>query len=196
MITSNKERKHQALATTLKAGGLAVIPTDTIYGLVARALDKKAVSRVYTVKGRKPEKPFIILISNKEELSDFGVKPTNEQAKLIERFWPGSVTLIFRCDQSLDYLHRGGSTLAFRLPNDKALTSLIEKTGPLIAPSANPEGAPSALNINIAKKYFSSKVDYYYDDGDLVSEPSTIIDLSHDEPKVIRGDQSILKSLN
>lgn len=184
------------LIKTIHSGGLAVIPTDTIYGLVARALDEKSVNRVYAVKGRKPEKPFIILISDKKELGDFGVELTDEQVKLIERFWPGPVTLIFRCDQSLDYLHRGGNTLAFRLPNDKALTSLIEKSGPLIAPSANPEGASPALNINIAKKYFGSKVDSYYDNGDLVGEPSVIIDLSNDKPKVIRGDQSILQSLN
>lgn len=196
MITLNKKSKHHVLASTLKAGGLAVIPTDTIYGLVARALDKKAVNRVYAVKGRKPEKPFIILISDKKELGDFGVEPTEDQIKLIEHFWPGPVTLIFRCHQSLDYLHRGGNTLAFRLPSDKALTILIEKTGPLIAPSANPEGSPPALNISIAKKYFGSQVDYYHSEGDLAGEPSTIIDLSHDEPKVIRGDQSILKSLN
>ncbi|MBW6431834.1 Sua5/YciO/YrdC/YwlC family protein, partial [Patescibacteria group bacterium] len=68
--------------------------------------------------------------------------------------------------------------------------------GPLIAPSANPEGMPPALNITIAKEYFGSKVDYYRDSGNLEGEASTIIDLSSNNPKVIRGDQSILQFLN
>lgn len=180
----------------LNKNGLAVIPTDTIYGIVTKALSIDAVERLYRVKGRRPEKPFIILISSEKDLSKFGVEISKKQEQIINNLWPGPFTIIFECDKKYLYLHRGTNTLAFRLPASKKLRDLILRTGPLVAPSANPEGKLPAKNIKEAMAYFGKDVDSYLDGGEIRGEPSTLIDLADKSPKVIRGDQSILRFLD
>lgn len=167
----------------IKKSLIAVIPTDTIYGVVASALNKKAVLRLYRLKKRTPEKPFIILIDKISHLDDFGVILSIKQKTVLKKFWPGKISVIFTlsCKKSiknLRYLHRGTNSLAFRLPENDRLVSLLKKTGPLVAPSANPEGLPPAKNIKEAENYFGSKVDIYIDGGKISGSPSRLISLS------------------
>jgi len=169
-------------------GKIAIIPTDTIYGIVGSALNEDTVENIYEIKGRKPEKPFIVLISLLKDLSLFGVSLNQLQRKFLNRVWPGPVSVILPCaDKKFKYLNRGTKTLAFRIPNDKALINLLGKTGPLVAPSANPEGKEPAKNIKEAKSYFREKVDLYVDGGEIVSEPSALVDLAGQNPRVLRG---------
>lgn len=156
--------------------GIGVLPTDTIYGLVGSALSPKAVARIYKLRLRNPKKPVIILIGSLKDLSLFNIKTDNRTKKLLNRFWPGKVSVILPCPyKKFFYLHRGKKTLAFRLPKDKSLMKLLEKTGPLAAPSANLEGFPPAETIKEAKKYFGEAVDFYVNRGRLISLPSTLI---------------------
>lgn len=178
----------------LRNGGIAVIPTDTIYGVVARAEDKAAVERVYEVKGRTPEKPCIILISKEADINIFCTGITEKQKRALHKYWPGPVSIIFSIgDQlarwkELEYLHRGTGTLSFRFPRYKKLTELIEQTGPLIAPSANPEGHIPAKNIAEAKSYFGDSVDCYMDGGELAGSSSALIRVKDNgEIEVLRG---------
>ena len=174
------------LINILKNGGVAVMPTDTIYGIVGRAEDEQAVKRIYELKQRAPEKPCIILISNENELEKFSVKLTPKQAAQTKEFWSKTretrpTSIILDCDQpKLSYLHRGTRTLAFRLPYDDALRNLLKSTGPLIAPSANPEGLTPAKDIGQAKDYFGEMVDIYIDGGELKGQPSKIIKIEQD----------------
>lgn len=192
----DKQQIETKLATVLKNKGLVVAPTDTIYGVLALALNKDSVERVYQLKGRAPKKPFIILLSSIDQLAYFGVNLNNLQYRAVNHFWPGPVTLIFRCDKELGYLHRGEQTLAFRLPKDELLIKTIDKTGPLIAPSANPEGMEPSKNIKEAKEYFDDRIDFYLDGGVIIGSPSTIVDLTGESPLIIRGNKSILKFLS
>jgi L-threonylcarbamoyladenylate synthase len=163
-------------AKILLKGGIGVLPTDTIYGIVASALNKKAVLRVYEIRKRNPKKPFIILISSLKVLDLFGIKLSAPARKILNKVWPGKVSVILPCPhKKFSYLHRGAKTLAFRLPDKKQLIRLLKKTGPLIAPSANLEGLPPVKTIKEAKKYFGSKVDFYVNAGKLNSLPSTLI---------------------
>jgi len=172
--------QNQKLIKVLKSGGVAVIPTDTIYGLVGQALNNDTVDQIYQIKGRTPTKPLIILISALEHLSLFDVKLSEVQKKALKNYWPGPVSIILKCHNSkFEYLTRGTKTLAFRMPKDDFLINLISKTGPLVAPSANPEGLEPVKNINSAKNYFGNKIDYYYDGGDILGKPSKIIDLTN-----------------
>lgn len=172
----------------LLSGEVAVIPTDTLYGTLAIASDRSAVEKVYSLKGRQPEKPCIILISNKEQLKIFDIKITDWQDEKLHGFWPGPVSVILECDKDeFAYLHRGTFSLAFRLPNDKDLVSLIENTGPLIAPSANPEGLPTALDVNSAKEYFGDRVSLYAEAGQRNAPPSTLVSLVGNKIEIIRG---------
>ncbi len=185
---------EQILLEILKKGGVAVMPTDTIYGIVGQAQNLATVNRIYNFKKRNPEKPCIILIGNINQLEDFSVILSMEQKNKLSEFWSFDPTqnlrptsIIFDCeDESFSYLHRGTKTLAFRLPSSQDLQDLIMKTGPLIAPSANPEGLPPAQNIDEAKNYFGlpaqtgNSIDLYLDRGTIVSKASKVIRLHKD----------------
>lgn len=171
----------------LKGGGIGIIPTDTIYGLVGQALTESTVERIYKVRKRSPDKPLIILINSISDLKKFGVKIDNQTKKILQKYWPGQVSIILDCNQKISYLHRGTKALAFRLPDDEWLRFLLKKTGPLVAPSANPEGLTPALTIRQAKKYFSNLVDFYFDIGKLESEPSTLIKIESGNVIVLRS---------
>lgn len=181
----------QNLIETLKGNGVAVMPTDTIYGLVGSALDVSVVNRIYNIRKRAPEKPCIMLIGDISELEKFYITLSEEQKNKLKEYWsdnsePTSIVLDSE-DESFAYLHRGTKTLAFRLPALKELQELLMKTGPLVAPSANPEGLPPAKDITEAKEYFGDSVDLYVDGGEINGKPSKLIQLHKD------GTVSILR---
>jgi len=177
------------LTDILKNGGITVMPTDTIYGIVGQAENVATVNRIYNLKKRKPEKPCIILIGEMKQLENFSVILSEEQKNKLSEFWftlsevEGSrpTSIIFDCeDETFSYLHRGTKTLAFRLPALQDLRNLILKTGPLVAPSANPEGLAPAKDVVEAKKYFGDSVDFYSDGGEIDNKHSKLIQLHKD----------------
>jgi len=171
----------------LKKDGVGVLLTDTLYGLVGQALNKKVVARIYKIKGRNNKKPLIILISSINDLKLFGIKINNEIKKTLENFWPGPVSVVLFCPlKKFEYLHRGTKTLAFRLPNKKSLINILKKTGPLVAPSANPENMPPAQNIKEAKQYFSNNVDFYLKGISPKGKPSTLVKIDVGEVVILR----------
>jgi L-threonylcarbamoyladenylate synthase len=174
------------VTNTLTNGGVAVIATDTIYGIVGQALKPEIVERIYTIKRRTPSKPFIILVDSPERLLDFGVTMTQIVRDELANVWPGPVSVIVPCNPELEYLHRGTNELAFRLPSKTSLRERITMTGPLVAPSANPEGFEPANNIEEAKAYFNDEVDAY-ESGEVTGKPSRIIRIVGDQIEVIRA---------
>ena len=170
------------LIQILKAGGIGVLPTDTLYGLVGRAEDKQAVTRIKKLKQRSAGKPFIILISSLKDLAKFKLKLTKEDQEILRKIWPGAVSVAFT------------SQLSFRLPKNKFLLELIKETGPLVAPSANPEGLPPANTITEAKKYFGNKVDFYWSaNRKLRGQPSTLIKLKNGKIEILRAGRVKIK---
>ncbi|SNZ08905.1 L-threonylcarbamoyladenylate synthase [Persephonella hydrogeniphila] len=171
---SKIEKDFDKAVDIIKKGGVIVAPTDTIYGILADALNEESVKRVYLLKERSPEKPFIILIPDITYLSFFGIKPSEKEKKLLKK--RGVTVVIDIPDKKFNYLHRGKRSLAFRIPDNDEVIEFIRKTEkPLIAPSANPEGEEPAKNIKEAVNYFGDKVDMYIDRGDLYGKPSTIV---------------------
>lgn len=171
----------------LKKGGVGILPTDTIYGLVGSAILRNTVFRIYKLKKRNPQKPFIILIGSLKDLKLFRIKVDVISRKLLHQVWPGAVSVILPCvRKKFFYLHRGKKTLAFRFPKNKTLKSLLKKTGPLIAPSANPEGFRPAENVEQAKRYFGNDIDFYAGIKELKGMPSTIIELKNHKIIIIR----------
>ena len=171
----------------LKSGGIGVIPTDTIYGLVGSALNKKAVRRIYQLRQRNPKKPLIILIGQISDLKKFQISLLSTFYFLFSKYWPGKVSIILPCPSpKFKYLHRGLKTLAFRLPKPKKLRGFLKKTGPLVAPSANLEGEPSSATIKDAGKYFGDRVDFYVNAGKKISNPSKVLKLEDNKIKVLR----------
>lgn len=180
----------------LKNKGVGVIPTDTIYGIVGSALEEEAVNRIYKLRHRNPKKPMIILISSVYDLKKFGVSLSPKDKEIIKKVWPGKVSVILGLNHGgvakFKYLHRGTKKLAFRLPDFLKLRRLLNKVGPLVAPSANLEGHPPAENISEAQNYFGNQVDFYVDSGPQKSSPSTLIEIQKDKIKILRLGQTKL----
>ena len=169
----------------LKEGKISVMPTDTLYGICTSAFSKKSVRKIYQIKGRDDHKPFIILISSILDLKKFGIKLTKDQKSFLDNVWPNSVSVILPVPQKrFEYLHRGTKSLAFRLPKKKSLELFIKKTGPLVAPSANPQGLTPATTITEAKEYFGEKIDLYVSDGKIKGKPSIIVSLLENKLKI------------
>lgn len=169
----------------LKNGGVGVIPTDTIYGLVGSALKPGTVKRISDIKNRLDGKGFIVLISSIEDLKIFGIELTDINKIFLNKYWPGKVSVIFAVPKKFEYLDKGQG-LAIRLPDDEDLKEALKQTGPLVAPSANPEGRPPAKNILEARKYFGDQIDFYEDGGNLESLPSTLVRLNGDQVEILR----------
>lgn len=175
-------------AAILREGGVGIIATDTLYGLVASAANEEAVRRVYRLKNRALTKQSIVLISSLEDLADFGIDLTEQLEQVLTRYWPGPTSIVIPCGPAVpEYLQCGTHTLAFRLPNDERLRAFLSESGPLIAPSANTEGQPPATTIAEARQYFGNEVDFYLDSGERAGAPSTLIALSaNNEVTVLR----------
>lgn len=173
------------VVATLETGGVAAVPTDTVYGLVASALDAVAVERVYELKDRDASKPLIVLLSGAQEMRQFGIGAVwMERARA---YWPGAVTVVVPCENGrFKYLHRGSRSLGFRVPDDSTLQEILTQTGPLVAPSANPEGLPPAETVEEAEEYFGAGVDAYMDGGVRDGSPSKIIKLTEDGEETLR----------
>jgi L-threonylcarbamoyladenylate synthase len=180
-------------ALLLKEGAIGVIPTDTIYGICTSAFNIKSVEKVYKLRKRNPNKPCIILISSFDDLKKFHVKLKSWQRKILEKLLPGKISVILSCPyKEFYYLHRGTNSLSFRLPKNKLILNTLKISGPIIAPSANWEGYEPAKNIRSAKRYFGNKVFYLYK-GNLISKPSTLIDLRKKKIKILREGEEIRK---
>lgn len=174
----------------LLKGGIGIIPTDTLYGVVGSARIPETVERIYQLKRRNPAKPFIVLIANLEDIEEFGIVLSKELRQILRAYWspernPTSIALP-TIDDQFDYLHRGTTMIAFRLPQNDELRDFLDKVGPLVAPSANMEGMPPARTIAEARRYFGSDVDFYIDGGELNNKASTLIAVDGGSTRFIR----------
>lgn len=162
----------------LREGAIGVIRTDTLYGIVGRADNEASVERIYEVKRRTPTKSPIILIHSVGQLFD-----TYDEAitTRLQELWPGKTSVILPSSMAPMWISRGNESVAYRLPDDQNLQELLKQTGPLIAPSANPEGKPPAVTIRQAQAYFGNEVDFYVDGGTVEDDtPSKLYRLQPD----------------
>jgi len=174
----------QKVIDQLKAGEIGVIPTDTLYGVVACATDEQAVGKLYALK-KRDKKPGTIIAANIEQVEALGIK--RRYLTAVEKFWPNPISIIIPTGFALPYLDQGKMSLAIRIPNDNNMQEFLQKTGPLVTSSANTPGEKPADTIKQAEKYFGDSVDFYIDGGDLSGrEPSTIIRIIDDAIEVVR----------
>lgn len=173
------------LVDLLKSGNVGVLPTDTVYGLVACATNIDAVMRLYALKHRE-RKPGTLIAANLEQLMELGLNKRSLRA--VADYWPASLSVVIPCSSpELEYLTQGLGSLASRIPADEALRRLLEQTGPLITSSANNPGEAPANNLTEAENYFGEEVDFYVDGGDLSGRSaSTVIRIVDDAIEVLR----------
>ncbi|MBI2506742.1 MAG: L-threonylcarbamoyladenylate synthase [Candidatus Colwellbacteria bacterium] len=190
----DRDSDRSKIIDILTSGGVGILGTDTIYGLVGSALRPDAVERIYKLRYRDLRKPMIVLIGSLGDLNLFKIKLSRKEEDFLTKIWPGEVSVILSCSSNqFEYLHRGVKSLAFRLPKKKSLVQILRKTGPLTAPSANSEGHPPARTIKEAKKYFGDKVDFYLDEGRLDGHPSTLAALENGKLVIKRRGAVVLE---
>ncbi|MCL2341674.1 MAG: L-threonylcarbamoyladenylate synthase [Firmicutes bacterium] len=159
--------KLEEPAKAIREGKLVLFPTETVYGIGANALDSEAVKRIFAAKGRKQDNPLIVHISNMNMLTDLVEKPNEIEQKLMDKFWPGPLTIVFKKKKIIpDVVTAGLDTVGIRMPENIISRKLIEYSGVAIAaPSANISGRPSGTKISDIINELNGKVEYIIDSG-------------------------------
>jgi len=184
-------------AGILNKGGLVAFPTETVYGLGANAFDKSAVKKIYQAKGRPSDNPLIVHISNISQLKPLVKDIPLKAQKLINAFWPGPLTIIFKKSELIPYETSGGlETVAIRFPANKTAQLLIEKSKiPIAAPSANSSGKPSPTHASHVIFDLDGKIDMIINGGHCIyGLESTILDVSENTACLLRPG-SITKNM-
>ena len=171
----------------LELGRAVVLPTETVYGLFAKALDKKAVDHVYKLKGRPRDKALNLNVASLDDILNFSKNQPPYLQKLVESFLPGPLTIILEANDKVpDWVNSGLRTVGFRMPSHPVTLDLIREFGPLIGPSANLSGQTSGVSLKKIVKNFGQEVLGIEDDAFLTGQDSTILDLPGDKVKILR----------
>ena len=181
---------ERALATA--AGWLScsvpvVIPTETVYGLAAPALDRRAVAAVFEIKGRPADNPLIVHVTRRAHLDQIGAAAAPLARVLMDRFWPGPLTLVVPCSAQIPWVTAGLDSVAVRHPAHAFAAALIDRVGPLAAPSANRSGRPSPTRGAHAALDLAGRVALVVDGGELEHGlESTVLDVRGERPVLLR----------
>ncbi len=176
-------------ARIVLAGGVVAYPTETMYGLGANALNSRAVSRVFEIKGRSPDKPLIVLVRNRRQLKALVREIPPPARALMGRFWPDGLTLVMEASAEVPgEVLGGGSTIALRISGNRVVRSLLDMVRvPLTAPSANLEGHPPLLTAGEVQEQLGDRVDLILDGGRApLVIPSTILDVRQEPATLLR----------
>ena len=186
---TDKKEDIQAVAEILRDGGLAAIPTETVYGLAANALNSDAVNKIFVAKGRPNDNPLIVHISSIDEVYPLVTEFPDKAKALADAFWPGPLTIILpKADVVPDAVSPNLSTVAIRMPSHPVARAIIRASGvPLAAPSANSSGFPSPTKAEHVLDDMDGKIDAIVDGGEsAVGVESTVITLATPVPRVLR----------
>lgn len=173
----------------IKQGGLIAYPTETVYGLGVDPFNRQALSRLFAAKGRDAEKALIVLIRGPQDLPVLTTEIPSIAQSLIDAFWPGPLTLIFKAHPKLPKELLGGrDTIALRHSSATIAQSLVETLqGPLTSTSANRSGSPPAQSAIEADAQLGNHLDIILDGGPSPqSQPSTVLDISTNTPQILR----------
>lgn len=178
----------EAAATSVSAGELVVLPTDTVYGVGADAFDAVAVADLLRAKGRERSMPVPVLVGSWAMLEGLVSVVDDRMRALVEAFWPGGLTLVVRHVPSLDWdLGETDGTVAVRMPLHPVAIELLERTGPMAVSSANRSGFPPAQTAAEAQQQLGEDIAVYLEDGPVPGGvPSTIVDVTRPLPAVLR----------
>lgn len=176
-------------AKCLKNGGTVVFPTETVYGLGGDAFNDDAIDKIYKAKGRPSDNPLIVHIADVSDLDYLVSEVSDDAKKLIDKFWPGPLTIIFPKSDKVHLRVTGGlSTVAVRFPSNTTAQKLIKQSGVYVAaPSANLSGSPSPTVCKHVIDDLNGRVDYIIDgENSLIGLESTVIDMTGNVPTILR----------
>ena len=171
----------------LEAGRAVILPTETVYGIFAKALEQEAVDYIYELKRRPREKALNLNVADEEDIRIYSKNQPSYLTKLIESFLPGPLTIILQANEKVpDWIHSGISTVGFRMPAHPKTLELIRKYGPLVGPSANLSGHASGTKYEAIVKEFDQVIPGFEDDAFLTGQDSTILDISGSKARILR----------
>jgi L-threonylcarbamoyladenylate synthase len=176
---TEEEIKH--IAALVKSGGLCVLPTETVYGLAGNGLDPSAIKKIYEAKGRPSDNPLILHIADKAMLKNLVREIPKGVVKLMDEFWPGPLTLVFKKSDYVPKEATGGlDSVAIRMPSHPVMQKIIQEANvPLAAPSANLSGKPSSTRFSHVYKDLNGKIEAMIDGGEsTLGIESTVLDIS------------------
>ena len=188
-VTEAYENTVKRSAEILKAGGIVAIPTETVYGLAASALDENAIKKVFEAKGRPQDNPLIVHISDMEMLYEVACNIPETALLCAEKFWPGPFTMVLpRTDKTAPCVSAGLDTVAVRMPSHKTALDIINAAKlPLAAPSANVSGSPSPTTAFHVENDLDGKIDaIVYDSECNVGVESTVVSFCCNPPRLLR----------
>ncbi len=188
-LNEKEENSIQTAAEILKNGGLVAIPTETVYGLAANALDGEAVAKIFTAKGRPQDNPLIVHVASLDEIPPLVEAVDPRLYSLAEKYWPGPLTVIMKKSSLIpDEVSAGLDTVAIRMPSHKTARKIIEASGvPLAAPSANASGKPSPTKASHVIQDLDGRIDGVVDGGECsVGVESTVVTLATEPPTLLR----------
>jgi L-threonylcarbamoyladenylate synthase len=199
--TSTEAEREEGITVAGRAvqrGRLVIIPTDTVYGIGADAFNADAVTALLAVKGRGRQMPPPVLVSAKTTLEALASGIPDWARALVDEFWPGPLTLVLHQQTSLQWdLGETRGTVAVRMPDHDVALELLSRTGPMAVSSANRTGLPAALDADEAENMLGERVRVILDAGPTPGPiPSTIIDCTTDEGRVLRRGVITLEQLN
>jgi len=180
-------KNKKVLREILSDGGAVVLPTETVYGLFAKALDESAVNHVYELKNRPRDKAMNLNVASYEDILSYSKEQPKYLKQLYDAFLPGPLTIILKANDKVPrWINSGLATVGFRLPDHPVTRKLIQAEGPLIGPSANKSGEASGRYFDQIRDQFDFQVTGYQDDDALLGVDSTILDLSGNKVKILR----------
>jgi L-threonylcarbamoyladenylate synthase len=188
MIEDDEVQARAKAGQIVRAGGVIAFRTDTFYGLGADPRNVEAVNKIKQLKGRDELKPILLLISDIDQVDRF-VDQADSYKRIASQYWPAPLTLVGVARAELpDDLTAGSNSIGLRLPDDEEVRALVRACGgALTATSANVAGRPPACTAEEVEKYFPGGIDLIINGGAATAvEPSTVVDVSGEKPKLIR----------
>ena len=181
----------ERLVDLINNGNIAVVPTDTVYGIIGDATNIDVIHKVYEVKKRDYSKPLILMVSGIDMLEKYVLEVNNIEKKLIDRYWPGKLTILFKKNNNVDDLITSGSELVgIRYPDNKELNELMDKLNkPLISTSCNISSKEVITSIDMLEEDISKHVSYVYDGGILSDTSSTIVRVNGGKIEILRDGE-------
>ena len=175
-------------ATGVREGKLAVLPTDTLYGIGADAFSPEAVRALLAAKGRGSDMPPPVLVPDTRTIDGLAIDVPDYARALVQAFWPGALTVVLRAQPSLLWdLGDTGGTVALRMPDHLVALELLREVGPMAVSSANRTGHPASRTVVEAASQLGASVEFYLDGGPVTGGlASTIVDCTRDEPVLLR----------
>ena len=199
IILGTEKEDIEKGAQIIKDGGLVAFPTETVYGLGANGLDAEAAGKIYTAKGRPSDNPMILHIAEKEELLKLTDSLTEDMKILMEKFWPGPLTMVVPAKPIVPKVTTGGlNTVAVRMPVNQVALALIKASGvPLAAPSANASGKPSPTTGLHVMDDLNGRIDaVIMGDTCSIGIESTVVDMTGDVPMILRPGKLTAEDLS